>query len=73
MAFFSWNITKFALQLEFSPKPGLWYALVAPVCSAHWPFEAFEKKNSIFSLSTSLPLNKIQVAISGATKEAKKA
>ena len=45
---FFWNIAKTALQLEFCPQnPGQWYALVAPVCSARCPIEAFfMQKNS---------------------------
>ena len=76
MAFF-WNIIKIAQQLGFCPQgPGLWYALVAPVCWALCPIEAFFKQKFQFlgTLTQKFQapsLNKILVAVNGATRGAK--
>ena len=53
-------------------NPGLRYALVAPVCSARCPIEAFSKQ-TVLIFYQAPSLNEIQVAVSGATKAAKKA
>ena len=77
--FFFWNITKSTHQLGFCPQTLVCDMQVAPVYYIEGIFEAnlrhFWSKNSQSSGKSSpiIPLNKIQVVVSGATEEVKEA